>query len=646
MNGLKVSLVGSVGGLADWCAIVVPSDSFAVHTCILKLGAPSIDWAEQPPPLSGLPEDVLGTVLHFIYSESLPANLDEDTARQCRTVAQSLLGLEKLVNMCDQYLNNMALKQQIVKLVSDMHACAHQIIGNFSSKTSTSDHLVEPLNSNPAKLCYVVKQSVREAAVAFVKLLELCDLYCKHKPELSRKERHEIVHYAKSRLPIFMSQLHRFLQAVKVTFSAMSPSQRQDMAAYLVLEIESILDMLAAVILEVKSAVEQLILALTSSEVSHSPNRSVMETLKASLKSKAIFSRESFNDMTSANKVRSVSRNLEQLIEELPIFLLRLEEVMAALDDKLEWREFKFCFKVGTAKVRDAFTNSLLSLKLLDPAHYGAVTSHNNHTVPSSIPKHAYKLNLVESLCMPPKSCDSVLSKSAMELLRSSTATDMSFQIMASQESPEDCVEDSTCCVQAHRVIVAARCDWFRRALLSGMREAIDSRLALARPILHMAARSRSALVAASDRRFQRRVIIHDTSQCVFSSFLDYLYSGKLDTCSFSADHLADLMLLSDRYEVDSLKLACEHGLKSHIDRDSVLYFLGMADQIGAKILRSSCLYFVSTNPDIMDTDLFEELPQTLQAEIYDMVIWVKPRCEVMGRETNMDKLGKKYSDI
>ncbi|CAG2057486.1 unnamed protein product, partial [Timema podura] len=490
---------------------------------------------------------------------------------------------------------------------------------------------------------------------AFVKLLELCDLYCKHKPELSRKERHEIVHYAKSRLPIFMSQLHRFLQAVKATFSAMSPSQRQDMAAYLVLElantlvmlsstaedgeievritfsslvdirlfilvketvlpppqvvntycrgsshsqiqIESILDMLAAVILEVKSAVEQLILALTSSEVSHSPSRSVMETLKASLKS-----------------VRSVSRNLEQLIEELPIFLLRLEEVMAALDDKLEWREFKFCFKVGTAKVRDAFTNSLLSLKLLDPAHYGAVTSHNNHTVPSSIPKHAYKLNLVESLCMPPKSCDSVLSKSAMELLRSSTATDMSFQIMASQESPEDCVEDSACCVQAHRVIVAARCDWFRRALLSGMREAID-----------------------------RRVIIHDTSQCVFSSFLDYLYSGKLDTCSFSADHLADLMLLSDRYEVDSLKLACEHGLKSHIDRDSVLYFLGMADQIGAKILRSSCLYFVSTNPDIMDTDLFEELPQTLQAEIYDMVIWVKPRCEVMGRETNMDKSGKK----
>lgn len=55
--------------------------------------------------------------------------------------------------------------------------------------------------------------------------------------------------------------------------------------------------------------------------------------------------------MSSAQKVRSVARNLELLIEELPIFLLRLEEVTAALDEKLEWREFKFCFKVGTSKV-------------------------------------------------------------------------------------------------------------------------------------------------------------------------------------------------------------------------------------------------------------------------------------------------------
>lgn len=55
--------------------------------------------------------------------------------------------------------------------------------------------------------------------------------------------------------------------------------------------------------------------------------------------------------MSSSQKVRSIARNLEQLIEELPIFLIRLEETASAFDEKLEWSDFKFCFKVGTSKV-------------------------------------------------------------------------------------------------------------------------------------------------------------------------------------------------------------------------------------------------------------------------------------------------------
>lgn len=42
--------------------------------------------------------------------------------------------------------------------------------------------------------------------------------------------------------------------------------------------------------------------------------------------------------------------------------------------------------------------------------------------------------------------------------------------------------------------------------------------------------------------------------------------------------------------QVDSLKTVCEHGLKAHIDHDSVLYFLSMADQFNAKHLRVSVL--------------------------------------------------------
>lgn len=68
-----------------------------------------------------------------------------------------------------------------------------------------------------------------------------------------------------------------------------------------------------------------------------------------------MFYRENFNDMGPAQKVRSIARNLELLIEELPVFLLRLEDDTSAFDEKLVWREFKFCFKVGTSKVVSTF---------------------------------------------------------------------------------------------------------------------------------------------------------------------------------------------------------------------------------------------------------------------------------------------------
>jgi hypothetical protein len=54
---------------------------------------------------------------------------------------------------------------EIIGIVSDMHACASQIIKHFSTKMSPGEHSADSLNSNPAKLCFVVKQSVREAAV-------------------------------------------------------------------------------------------------------------------------------------------------------------------------------------------------------------------------------------------------------------------------------------------------------------------------------------------------------------------------------------------------------------------------------------------------------------------------------------------------
>jgi hypothetical protein len=60
-----------------------------------------------------------------------------------------------------------------------MHACASQIIKHFSTKMSPGEHSADSLNSNPAKLCFVVKQSVREAAVGGY-LNILCENFYNH----------------------------------------------------------------------------------------------------------------------------------------------------------------------------------------------------------------------------------------------------------------------------------------------------------------------------------------------------------------------------------------------------------------------------------------------------------------------------------
>ena len=251
-----------------------------------------------------------------------------------------------------------------------MHACAAQIIDYFSNNHSSNEHS-DNLTSDPAKLCFAVKSSIREAAVAGSKLLLLCDLYTKRKDELSREEGHEIIRYAKSRIPIFMNQLERFLQGVKSTFSSLLPSQRQEVACYLVPEIETILDTISSLLVKVKASLE---IMLTRAEIEKNANYHIKpETLEQHMDNvlhekelsrlRCLSTRithilghlqqkkENFKTMSSGNKIRSITRNLETLMEELPVFLLRLEEVTGALDEKLEWNESQFCFKVGTSKV-------------------------------------------------------------------------------------------------------------------------------------------------------------------------------------------------------------------------------------------------------------------------------------------------------
>jgi len=75
--------------------------------------------------------------------------------------------------------------------------------------------------------------------------------------------------------------------------------------------------------------------------------------------------------------------------------------------------------------------------------------------------------------CREPLASQSLLARQVLHLLESEEHADLEFVLPADPETNQ-----AGHVVKAHRVVLAARCRWFYRALLSGMREAID-RLAI-----------------------------------------------------------------------------------------------------------------------------------------------------------------------
>lgn len=55
--------------------------------------------------------------------------------------------------------------------------------------------------------------------------------------------------------------------------------------------------------------------------------------------------------MNLANKEQTIRQNLEQLISDIPSYIEMLENVANSFDEKIGWKEFKFCFKLATSQI-------------------------------------------------------------------------------------------------------------------------------------------------------------------------------------------------------------------------------------------------------------------------------------------------------
>ena len=92
----------------DVCCVV----QFHVHSVILRLVLPEVEWTGDTTPLSHLPEDVLHTALHYVYCESLPSGLSEATAKSSIKSLSKMPGFAHFTQLCKTFVKNTALKQR------------------------------------------------------------------------------------------------------------------------------------------------------------------------------------------------------------------------------------------------------------------------------------------------------------------------------------------------------------------------------------------------------------------------------------------------------------------------------------------------------------------------------------------------------
>jgi len=606
----------------------------------------------------GFSDEVTESFLHFIYSHSLPPNLSSSTAEQVIQFTHNQPGFHLLGKKCEEFMRMTNFQIELVHLVTEMQTALNNTILLFGGKTLDSNgkekmgrskHIGRALVTNPAKLCSALKQTFTNFLLVGLKVIQFCDKFIKFKAYLSKADQKALFVYAKAQLPVFLALLRELFKALKIAAVDIDQNARHDIASYFVTEIEELMTAFTNFGLVIQDVHQKVIEATCQTrEFNLKQVKSANRPLKHILITKEILymknfddrlghilsyliqEREGFDEQSVHEKVRDISRQIEQLIDEIPLTIHKLAAFSNHLQEKLDLESFKFCFTVAASlisellekyKVQRRYLRHFLSqlngqlqseaveevlyqLGLLDSSAKQTQKfqpSPSRQSANKAEKREGFPLDLSSSFSQPPSSLSSPLAAYMFKLFSSREGADMEFQVVGGSNMllmEEGGVEPSSQVVmKAHRVIVCARCGWFRRALTSGMKESIE-----------------------------KRIVLHDCTVEVFTIFLQFLYSGlyKLDLNEETPQQLADLLLLADRYEVDDLKSCCEDALVSKVDNDSCFALLVLADQFQAGRLRRCCFEWIAQRPSLTSEENLEEIPHNLQEELRNLGTWIR----------------------
>lgn len=88
---------------------------------------------------------------------------------------------------------------------------------------------------------------------------------------------------------------------------------------------------------------------------------------------------------------------------------------------------------------------------------------------------------------------------------------------------------------------------------------------------------------------------ISDFSVHAIKLMIEYFYTDKIDN-KYLLEFGWELLGLSNKYEINSLKAYCQDFLVKNIDSDNVIYLLSLCELYSTKILMEYCLQYISLN--------------------------------------------------
>ena len=234
---------------------------FRVHKSIL--GAEKLNTHETylKSILFGFSDDVTATLLHYLYSQSLPENLSPAVASQVKEFARNQPNFGRLGKLCESYIKHSSFQAELVGLVKEMREALNNILSMFGGKTFDEDgrelggrckSVSRSLASNPAKLVTLVKQSFASLLLVLLKVIQFCEKFIKFKTSLSREDRNQVFIFAKAQVPLFMEQIIEIYKAVKYATVDLDAEHRHDIAAYIIPEIEELMSSLTNIGLSIQ----------------------------------------------------------------------------------------------------------------------------------------------------------------------------------------------------------------------------------------------------------------------------------------------------------------------------------------------------------------------------------------------------------